>query len=160
MQPGGKPEIGEAPEAALIRELEEELNFIVSPEELVPVGRFTDRAANEPGHTVSADIFQIATNRASFIPTAEIEEVIWYTPGQDRHIKLAPLTENHLLPMLKGAQAPGAHRKYWLICLHIHAAIVPVALRRPAGSASSGRSALFLREAFVRFFRLRFSTSF
>ena len=86
MQPGGKPEIGEAPEAALIRELEEELNFIVSPEE-----------------PVSADIFQIATNRASFTPTAEIEEVIWYTPGQDRHIKLAPLTENHLLPLLKGA---------------------------------------------------------
>lgn len=103
MQPGGKPEIGEAPEAALIRELEEELNFIVSPEELVPVGHFTDTAANEPGHTVSADIFQIATNRASFTPTAEIEEVIWYTPGQDRHIKLAPLTENHLLPLLKGA---------------------------------------------------------
>ena len=38
MQPGGKPEIGEASEAALIRELEEELNFLVSPEELVPVG--------------------------------------------------------------------------------------------------------------------------
>ena len=33
MQPGGKPEIGEASEAALIRELEEELNFLVSPEE-------------------------------------------------------------------------------------------------------------------------------
>lgn len=103
MQPGGKPEIGETPEAALIRELKEELNFSVSPEELVPVGRFTDTAANEPGHMVSADIFQIATNRANFTPTAEIEEVIWYTPGQDQHIKLAPLTENHLLPLLKGA---------------------------------------------------------
>lgn len=37
MQPGGKPEIGETPHAALIRELEEELNFSVSPEELVQV---------------------------------------------------------------------------------------------------------------------------
>ena len=140
MQPGGKPEIGEASEAALIRELEEELNFLVSPEELVPVGRFTDTAANEPGHTLSADIFQIATNRASFTPTAEIEEVIWYTPGQDRHIKLAPLTENHLLPLLKKAYAPGAQRKSWFICLQakIHGAVVPVALRRPAGRASSG----------------------
>ena len=54
MQPGGKPEIGETPHAALIRELEEELNFSVSPEELVQVGRFTDAAANEPGHLVSA----------------------------------------------------------------------------------------------------------
>ena len=93
MQPGGKPEIGETPHAALIRELEEELNFSVSPEEL---------AANEPGHLVSADVFLIATNRVSFTPTMEIEEVIWFTPGQDRHIKLAPLTENHLLPLLKG----------------------------------------------------------
>lgn len=97
MQPGGKPEIGETPHAALIRELEEELNFSVSPEELVQVGRFTDAAANEPGHLVSADVFLIATNRVSFTPTMEIEEVIWFTPGQDRHIKLAPLTENHLL---------------------------------------------------------------
>ena len=100
MQPGGKPEIGETPHAALIRELEEELNFSVSPEELVQVGRFTDAAANEPGHLVSADVFLIATNRVSFTPTMEIEEVIWFTPGQDRHIKLAPLTENHLLPLL------------------------------------------------------------
>lgn len=91
MQPGGKPEIGETPHAALIRELEEELNFSVSPEELVQVGRFTDAAANEPGHLVSADVFLIATNRVSFTPTMEIEEVIWFTPGQDRHIKLAPL---------------------------------------------------------------------
>ncbi|MEH8984509.1 NUDIX domain-containing protein, partial [Klebsiella pneumoniae] len=66
------------------------------------VGRFTDAAANEPGHLVSADVFLIATNRVSFTPTMEIEEVIWFTPGQDRHIKLAPLTENHLLPLLKG----------------------------------------------------------
>lgn len=36
----------------------------------------------------------------------EIEEVIWFTPGQDRHIKLAPLTENHLLPLLKGCNHP------------------------------------------------------
>ena len=54
------------------------------------------------GKLVSADVFLIATNRVSFTPTMEIEEVIWFTPGQDRHIKLAPLTENHLLPLLKG----------------------------------------------------------
>ena len=49
MQPGGKPEAGENPETALIRELKEELNFSVLPEDLVPLGRFTDTAANEPG---------------------------------------------------------------------------------------------------------------
>ena len=100
MQPGGKPEVGESPEAALVRELKEELNFIVSPDELVPVGRFTDIAANEPGHIVCADIFRISTDRTRFEPTAEIEEAIWFEPNQ-HHIKLAPLTENHLIPLLK-----------------------------------------------------------
>ncbi|AYH08079.1 NUDIX domain-containing protein [Pectobacterium parmentieri] len=101
MQPGGKPEAGELPEAALVRELKEELNFIVSPDELVSVGSFTDVAANEPGHMVCADIFRISTDRTYFEPAAEIEEVIWFESSQFNHIKLAPLTENHLIPLLK-----------------------------------------------------------
>ncbi len=35
--PGGKVELGEAPEAALVRELAEELGVIVSPEHLSPL---------------------------------------------------------------------------------------------------------------------------
>ncbi|EKS6735843.1 NUDIX domain-containing protein [Enterobacter asburiae] len=101
MQPGGKQEAGELPEMALMRELQEELNFIVSPEELVKVGHFRDHAANEPGHLVCAEIFAISTEKTDFEPTAEIEEVIWYQPDQPQHLKLAPLTENYLLPLLK-----------------------------------------------------------
>ncbi len=101
MQPGGKPEIGERPDAALIRELKEELSFIVSSDELEPIGHFTDLAANEPGHLVSADIFHIPTERTRFEPTAEIEEVIWFKPNQGQPVKLAPLTENHVLPLLQ-----------------------------------------------------------
>lgn len=101
MQPGGKPEAGESSEAALIRELKEELNFIVSTDELIPMGCFSDIAANEPNHVVSADVYRIATDRACFEPTAEIEEVIWFEPKVSRRIKLAPLTENHILPLLE-----------------------------------------------------------
>ncbi|MCR1000622.1 NUDIX hydrolase [Serratia rubidaea] len=100
MQPGGKLEVGEQPESALIRELQEELGFTVTPDELVSVGRFTDIAANEPGHIVYADIFRITTTRTCFEPTAEIEEVIWFEPNGHQPVMLAPLTENHLLPML------------------------------------------------------------
>lgn len=100
MQPGGKPETGELAQEALIRELKEELNFIVSPDELAPVGHFIDEAANEPGHRVYADIFRITTDRTCFEPTAEIEEVIWFDPHQPQPVSLAPLTKNHLLPLL------------------------------------------------------------
>jgi len=101
MQPGGKPEAGERPEAALVRELQEELNFTVTEDELVAVGHFTDIAANEPNHRVCADIFRITTDRTHFEPTAEIEEVIWFEPQQYPDVKLAPLTQNHLLPLLQ-----------------------------------------------------------
>ena len=50
MQPGGKIEPGENARSALIRELREELNLELSQEELIPLGEFTDSAANEPGH--------------------------------------------------------------------------------------------------------------
>lgn len=102
MQPGGKLEPGELPEAALMRELKEELNFSVTIDELDPVGQFKDIAANEPNHIVCAHIFRISTNITYFEPTAEIEEVIWYEPEQYKHVKLAPLTQNHLIPLLKG----------------------------------------------------------
>lgn len=104
MQPGGKLEAGEHPVDALVRELEEELSFIVKTEALEPLGRFTDIAANEPEHIVCADIFLIKTRRVCFNPTAEIEEVLWLDVSQDYDVKLAPLTENHLLPLLKKLQ--------------------------------------------------------
>lgn len=104
MQPGGKPEAGERPEMALVRELNEELSFIVSPDELEAVGHFTDIAANEPGFRVCADIYSIRTEKTHFEPTAEIEEVIWFEPNGSLPVKLAPLTENHLIPLLKEAR--------------------------------------------------------
>jgi len=101
IQPGGKPETSELPQTALIRELKEEINFAVLPEELTFIGRFSDAAANEAGYSVSADIFHIRTDKISFEASAEIEEVIWFDPQHPHPIKLAPLTENHLLPLLK-----------------------------------------------------------
>lgn len=100
MQPGGKPEAEERPEVTLMRELKEELNFNTSLEQMISVGRFTDVAANEPGYMVCADIFSISTDEIEFTPNSEIEEVIWYDPGKNQHINLAPLTENYILPLL------------------------------------------------------------
>ncbi|BAL76291.1 NUDIX hydrolase [Bradyrhizobium cosmicum] len=98
MQPGGKIEAGEHPQAALKRELSEELGIEVDPNEMTYVGRYTAAAAHEPGRLVDAEIFRVAIAR-SVNPGAEIEEILWLDPNAPGSVKLAPLTRDKLLPL-------------------------------------------------------------
>jgi 8-oxo-dGTP diphosphatase len=98
MQPGGKIETGEHPQAALRRELSEELGIEVDPTEMIYVGRYTAPAAHEPGRLVDAEIFRIAIAH-SVTPGAEIEEILWLDPSAPGSVKLAPLTRDKVLPL-------------------------------------------------------------
>jgi len=102
MQPGGKIEPGEAPAAALARELREEVQLAAG--EPVALGVFSAPAANEPGTTVVAHAFAVTASEAPRI-AAEIEEAAWVDPLAPGEISLAPLTRDHMLALAQSLRS-------------------------------------------------------
>lgn len=97
MLPGGKPEPGETEEAALARELAEELGVRLRAARRL--GRFEAPAANEPDATVRSTVFEVAVEGAPAIQ-AEIEDMLWIDPAQPPAVRLAPLLQTQVLPQL------------------------------------------------------------
>ncbi|MEX5596133.1 NUDIX hydrolase [Pseudomonas orientalis] len=104
MQPGGKIDPGEQAVEALARELHEELNLRIDPAQALYLGQFSAPAANEPGFTVQAELFQLHIDVA-VTPAAEIEEIRWIDPAGDGGLHLAPLTRDLILPFYRDSLA-------------------------------------------------------
>jgi 8-oxo-dGTP diphosphatase len=99
MQPGGKREPGEDDLTALGRELAEELGCRMVAGCAVRVGAFRAEAANEPDREVVAAVYAVDVD-GPIAPQAEIVEVLWVDPARLPAVALAPLTLEHILPLV------------------------------------------------------------
>ncbi|MFT4232776.1 MAG: NUDIX domain-containing protein [Leucobacter sp.] len=107
MLPGGKHEAGEDPRSTAVREFGEELGIALERDRLAPLGVFRAAAANEPGHTVEATVFEhpFLEAAAAARARAEIEHVEWVDPAIDRP-DMAPLNTGFVFPALAARRAP------------------------------------------------------
>jgi 8-oxo-dGTP diphosphatase len=99
MQPGGKLAAGEDAMQALAREILEELGCRLSLE-TQPLGRFRAPAANEENSIVEAELFSVVL-LGEITPANEIAEAVWYDPCEPAPSLLAPLTRDHVLPLIR-----------------------------------------------------------
>ncbi len=99
MMAGGKIEMGETPLQALQRELEEELNLILTPEDIRYLGTHQTQAVNEVNTLVHATVFHIKTTFTSFTPHAELEEIKWLTYDTYSEVPLAHLLQEFSIPL-------------------------------------------------------------
>ena len=94
---GGKPEPGEAPAHAAVRETREEVGLTVC--DLTLLGEFESAAANEPGHRLHSTVYT-AELSGEPAPAAEIEELRWVALDSTDS-DLAPMLRDHVLPLLR-----------------------------------------------------------
>ena len=99
MQPGGKRDAGEDDVTALARELDEELGCRPVAGSIEALGQFDAVSANEPGWRVRAALYEVAVT-GEIAPKAEIESITWINPATPGDIQLAPLTRDHVLPLV------------------------------------------------------------
>ncbi|MER6365587.1 NUDIX domain-containing protein [Kitasatospora sp. NPDC001527] len=94
--PGGKPDAGEEPLAALTRELAEELGAApVGPRHLADI----EAVAALEGVPLRMTVFEAGLDRVP-APAAELADLRW-TDGLDPALHLAPAVRDHLLPLLR-----------------------------------------------------------
>ena len=89
--PGGKRELGESDEIALIREIKEELSVDLDQASLQYLGTFQAQAHGHPEGTLVKMTCYTAQYTGKLQPDSEIEEMVWLSNSDRAHI--APVDE-------------------------------------------------------------------
>ncbi|WP_104025453.1 NUDIX hydrolase [Vibrio hyugaensis] len=98
--PGGKLDIGETPEQALCRELQEEVSIAVNEDALSLFGCFEAPAHDKDGITLVMDVFFVNAYSGEVVASNEIEECQWVDSSNVDDIAISTIFRNEVFPRL------------------------------------------------------------
>lgn len=101
VHPGGKLEDGESAEESLVRELKEELDIAVSPDDLEFFGCYYAIAAGGSGKRLKMDVFDVRKYSGEIKKSREIAELKWLGSDNRENLELGSILEHEILPQLK-----------------------------------------------------------
>lgn len=98
--PGGKKDINETDEQALIRELHEELSITVEESNLEDFGTWRAEAIGMKDTIVHMHVFMVRSYEGTIAPSHEIEEVKWFNSSDLTTIELGSIFKHDVVPKL------------------------------------------------------------
>lgn len=98
--PGGKRELGESDQEALIREIQEEVTVALIPASIQFANQFSAQADGKPAGVMVVMTCYFADYTGILTPAAEIEELAWFSTAERNRCSLVT---GHIMDWLLAA---------------------------------------------------------
>ncbi|ELC3206665.1 NUDIX domain-containing protein [Vibrio parahaemolyticus] len=98
--PGGKPDICESSEDALVRELNEEVGITLKKDDYSFFNSYTAPASGNEDINVEMDVYMINTYKGKIKLASEIDEMKWVNTSNINKVKVSSIFKNKVFPIL------------------------------------------------------------
>ncbi|WP_432469671.1 NUDIX hydrolase [Agarivorans sp. QJM3NY_30] len=98
--PGGKPDMGESPEDALVRELKEEVGITIKKGDFSFFNSYKAPASAIEKIELEMDVYVVHSYQGKLKEAAEIAELKWINTSNIKQVQVSSIFETKEFPML------------------------------------------------------------